>query len=973
MKRQVLILALLGGILSSLFSQQTYLEVYGQEQTDINSGNAILQLDPTTFVLGGEWNGIGFLAKVNFKGDLIDYFFLDNTISGNSAVLDMAFDPAGNIIATGECDHCVPGDTLKKVFTVATEPSLLLITSEIYEGNEPSNNQMFGPSIASKGNQLLLAASAGGGGLNFDDLALLSITANLDTLWTKTFNSCSNCGFDRVTDIVPTAAGYAVLVLNPFTDSLTLYHVDDSGDLIWKKRHPTVSGTTYSKLAYRSDVIYASGSEQIGNGSGGFIRRFSESSGNLLGSMAIDLPDVDDGTAGLQFADDGTLLAIHHRAQPNGFGTYQVSRIYRVDVATMQVLDFTEIPNPDVLTSMEAAAVVPLTDDGAEMAACGKRGFYDRSFFYSKNNEEPQPPGMGFDATPDTACAPATILLTNNFDSAISYEWELDGTVFSTEQNPPPVSVTGAGLHEIKMEAVTVSLNAIGNFTVESLPEIWNECAICDNKPDPYIVIKNPFGTVLYTSSWVESYPPVDLPVTFSMSATQSYKIEVWDRDAIGADDFFGVFTIFGNTDGGTFSLINPDDPDTPLTISFTTIPTIETETFSQMVLVYEPTATLLAGDILSAGPGNPAPPFYTWQWYLNGQPIPGATADTFSPTVGGSYAVAMVTPDCAALSNLVQFSPSLTSVNLETAMPLCFGDFSGAILATPIGGTPPYVYEWNPSDLSGDNPTNLPAGDYAVTVTDEQGQTATAQVTLVEPDPISASIDAESPACAGDSSGSILVTPTGGTGMFSYAWDPPALSGNHPVDLPEGSYTVTLTDENGCSAISALTLAAPDSLTATTESSPTGENLSIGTATVVPSGGTPPYSYSWNTVPVQTEPTATGLDHGDYSVTVTDANGCTLEASVTVELLIATHETEELGFKVYPNPTSGLVFIEMDVLFNGEAVVEIHDPTGRMLRREKVSGMPASIDMAGLPDGVFLLSVTTDGWRIVERVVVGH
>jgi hypothetical protein len=307
--------------------------------------------------------------------------------------------------------------------------------------------------------------------------------------------------------------------------------------------------------------------------------------------------------------------------------------------------------------------------------------------------------------------------------------------VFSNEQNPAPVTVAGAGTHEIKMDAVTGSQNTIGNFKVLSLPEIWNECPICDNKPDPYVVIKNAAGTTLYTSGWVESYPPVNLPVSFTMSTSQTYKIEVWDDDNIGADDFFGVFTIPGNSPGGTFSLINADDPDHPLTVSFSTTLITQTQTYSQMVLVYQPSASLLPGDILSATPGNPAPPFYTWQWYLNGQPIPGATADTLAPVIGGSYAVAMVTPGCSALSNLVQFNPAFTSVNLEPDMPFCAGDASGAILVTPIGGTPPYSYTWNPSNISGGNPEGLPAGDYAVTVTDALGQTATAQTTLTEPE----------------------------------------------------------------------------------------------------------------------------------------------------------------------------------------------------------------------------------------------
>jgi SprB-like repeat protein/type IX secretion system substrate protein len=971
MKRPVLILVLLAGIIPALYAQQTYLEVYGSVQTDINLSNEILQLTDTTFVLGGEWNGVGFLMKVNHKGTLLDYFFLDNTIPGNSAVTAMTLDPGGNIIATGECDHCAPGDSLKKIFTVATEPSLLLINSVIYAGVTPSNNQIYAPSIARKGNQLILAATTGGTGLNLEDIALFSITSNLDTLWRRTFNSCAGCSFDEVADIVPTSAGYAVLVVHG-TDSLTLYHVNENGTLIWKKRNPVPAGTIYTGLEYRAGTIYACGSEAAGGHPGGFIRRFSESDGSPAGSMSLSMAGMADEVAGLRFSNDGTLLAIHRRAQPNSFGSYSVSRIYRVNVAASQVIDFTEIPNPDVLTGITAASVVPLTDDGTEMAVCGSQGFYSRSFFFSKNGVEPPPPGVVFDVSPDTACGPATIVLTNNFAGANSYTWRLDGMVFSTEQNPAPVAVAGAGTHEIKLDVVTGSQNKISNFTVISLPEIWNECPICDNKPDPYVVIKDAAGTVLYTSAWVESYPPVALPVSFTMSTSQAYKIEVWDDDNIGADDFFGVFTIPGNSAGGTFSLINPDDPDTPLTISFSTTLITQTQTFSQMVLVYQPTASLLPSNILSATPGNPAPPFYTWQWYLNGQPIPGATADTLAPGIGGSYAVAMVTPGCSALSNLVQFNPAFTSVNLDPVMPLCAGDANGAILVTPIGGTPPYSYAWNPSNVSGGNPEGLPAGDYAVTVTDALGQSVTAQITLAEPEPLTTTFDSENLACAGDSSGAILVTPAGGTGPFSYAWVPPSLTGSNPADLPAGSYFVTVTDANGCTFMAGETLVEPPELTAGTESTPYLEGTTIlGTATVTAGGGTPPYTYVWSDPLEQTSQTAIDLEWGDYTVTVTDANGCTMEAMVSVDLVNATYELALAAFTIYPNPTSGLVFIETNTPVTGGGILEMSDPVGRVVRRDFFKKLPMALNLAELPDGLYLLSLKMGDGRIVKRVVV--
>ncbi len=972
MKRQVLTLALFVALLSNLFSQTTYHEVFGQLPNDLNRSNAILQIDSDTYVLGGEWNGVGFMIKVNHAGDIIDYFFLDNTIPGNSAILDMEFDPAGNIIATGECDHCAQTDTLQKVFTIATEPSLLLINSEIYDGAEPTNNQLFSPALVSKGNQLLIAATTGGTGLNFQDVSVFSITANLNAVWSKVYSSCSNCGFEEVKDITATSEGYAVLVLNAFTDSLTMYHLDNDGELLWKKRHSYVSGDAYSNLAFHNGVIYASGAESLGNETGGVIRRFSMSNGELIGSMSIDIQGVNDITAGIEFTNDGTLLSIHRRSQPNNFGTYSISRIYRIDVSLNQVIDFTEIPNPDVLTGIIAEDLVSITDDGIEFAACGRQGFFDtRSFFYSKNSEVPVPPGEIFEASPDTACSPATIVLSNNLLGATNYSWKLDGAEFSTAQNPDPLVLTGAGFHEISLDATTTSQNTISNFVVQSLPEIWNECPICDNKPDPYIKIKNQVGTTVYTSGWVEDYPPVQLSVSFSMSVDETYTLEVWDKDNIGDDDFFGDFTIPGNTTGGNFNFINSEDPSHPLTISFTATPTLATQSHNQTVLIYEPSISLIAGDILEANPGNPAPSFFTWQWYHNGQLIPGAVSATYSPIEGGEYAVAMVTLECSALSNTISYSAQFSGVNLDALDVLCNGTATGSISVITIGGTPPFIYEWNSAAASGSNPTNLPAGDYEVTVTDANGQEQIAQATIIEPPVITIETDLIHPACAGDTTGSISINAMGGTGSFSYVWDVPGTNSNNPTGLAAGIYTVTITDENACTEEATAILTEPDTLTASMSSTPEINNQADGMATVTPTGGTPPYVYEWGIDPPQDTQTATNLEAGTYTVIVVDANGCAIVVQVTVDMIVSTGEDMVGDWSVYPNPTTGLVFIENENWANKKVAIEIHDNAGRLIKKEKKRGALVSLDLTDLSDGIYLISMNIDGKKYVKRVSV--
>ncbi|MEK7253507.1 MAG: T9SS type A sorting domain-containing protein, partial [Bacteroidota bacterium] len=689
-----------------------------------------------------------------------------------------------------------------------------------------------------------------------------------------------------------------------------------------------------------------------------------------------------------------------------------------------------------------ATSVAPLSATGAEFAAGGFQSNPERSFFFSKNGIEPQPPGVLFSASPDTACAPATVVLTNNFTGALGYAWFLDGVQFSTQANPAPLQLPDGGAHVIKLDVQTSSTNKINTFTVNSLPEIWNECAFCDNKPDPFLRIKNAAGTVVYTSTWVESYPPVQLPVSFTMQANQSYKFEIWDDDNVGADDLFGTFNIPGNTPGGMFSLIHPEDPDNPLKITFTVTPTIATQSFTQNVVVFQPIATLTGGNVLQANPGNPAPSSYSFQWQLNGQNIPGATGSTYSPTATGSYTVTMLTPFCTAISDPVLFTVAF-SASIESTPPLCFGEASGSILVTPLGGTAPFTYAWNPATLSGSNPTNLPAGDYAVTLTDAQGLTTTLQTTLTEPAEIILSAEVTHPSCEGAANGSILLTISGGTGIdpttiswtptgtganpggllpgtysttvtdangcsefvevelvaeagiqvaatvtnvtcaggsdgsisltiaggiepYAFVWTPPIIG--NPTGLPAGNYVAIITDVNGCSAEISATITEPLPATASTTSTPhlsdSGTEV-LGTATVTTVGGTPPYTYLWSTSPPQTTQTATNLPTGDYSVTVTDGNGCTVVATAHVDFLSAAGEVAEVAVRVFPNPTNGQVFIEAEI--PGAVRLQVFDAAGRLVLSEEKSGLPCSLDLADLAEGMYLLKMEA-GQRI-ERV----
>ena len=289
--------------------------------------------------------------------------------------------------------------------------------------------------------------------------------------------------------------------------------------------------------------------------------------------------------------------------------------------------------------------------------------------------------------------------------------------------------------------------------------------------------------------------------------------------------------------------------------------------------------------------------PGYTYNW-APGNPAGDGTASVTGLTAG-TYTVTVTDANgCAATQSFTITQPvSALAVTPSSQTNIaCFGGASGsATVNTPTGGTPGYTYNWTPGNPAGDGTasvTGLTAGTYTVTVTDANGCTATQSFTITQP--VSALAVTPSSqtniACFGEASGSATVnTPTGGTPGYTYNWTPgnPTGDGTASVTgLSAGTYTVTVTDANGCSATQSFTITQPASALSTAtgggQTNVSCNGGTNGTASVSPSGGTPGYTYSWSPAG-GTSATASGLSAGTYTVTVTDANGCTATRTYTI------------------------------------------------------------------------------------------
>jgi hypothetical protein len=227
----------------------------------------------------------------------------------------------------------------------------------------------------------------------------------------------------------------------------------------------------------------------------------------------------------------------------------------------------------------------------------------------------------------------------------------------------------------------------------------------------------------------------------------------------------------------------------------------------------------------------------------------------------------------------------SLTATGQTLTNVSCFNGNNGSTRVTPGGGTSPYTYLWSPSSQSGQTATNFTAGIYTVTVTDANGCINTSTATITQPTALTTSGQTlTNVSCFNGNNGSVRVTPGGGTSPYTYLWSPSSQSGQTATNLTAGTYTVTVTDANGCSNSSTATVTQPTVLTA---SGQTVTNVSCfngnnGSARVTPGGGTSPYTYLWSPSS-QSGQTATNLTAGTYTVTVTDANGCSITSTATV------------------------------------------------------------------------------------------
>ncbi|MGM0529629.1 MAG: gliding motility-associated C-terminal domain-containing protein, partial [Bacteroidota bacterium] len=286
---------------------------------------------------------------------------------------------------------------------------------------------------------------------------------------------------------------------------------------------------------------------------------------------------------------------------------------------------------------------------------------------------------------------------------------------------------------------------------------------------------------------------------------------------------------------------------------------------------------------------GSGEPYSYLWSNGATSKDISGLMEGWYYVTVTDDYACTIEDSAYVALPPPLEFEKD--SSNYKGYGVSCYGKNDGFINITMTSGDGPYVFSWTgPDGFTSDESSidQLYAGEYIITVEDNNYCTVTDTTIMTQPDSLIMNLDISvsndggfNINCYGDSTGSIDVIPVNSVGDVDFFWTDGNMQANR-TGLPAGTYGVMIVDENYCSVDTVVTLTQPDSISITAEIvQPFCKDMPDGEITILPAGGIPAYSYLW--FDNSTSNYKDNVAAGEYWIEVTDANGCSIRDTIVV------------------------------------------------------------------------------------------
>ncbi|MFZ5551909.1 MAG: gliding motility-associated C-terminal domain-containing protein [Bacteroidota bacterium] len=312
-------------------------------------------------------------------------------------------------------------------------------------------------------------------------------------------------------------------------------------------------------------------------------------------------------------------------------------------------------------------------------------------------------------------------------------------------------------------------------------------------------------------------------------------------------------------------------------------------------------------------GSGGTGTLSYSW----NTTPVQtGQTASNLPP---GTWICTITDANsCTTTVSVTITEPTAISLTLSSTTPATCGQSDGSATVSASGGTGAITVTWNTTPgQTGLTANNLAAGTYVATATDANGCQVTLNVPVGNSGGPTVSLTSQTNVtCNGDADGTATISASGGTGTLTTTWNTtPSQTGTTATNLPAGTWIATVTDQAGCSNAISVTITQPAALSTSVSATPANCAAADGSATATVTGGTGSYSYAWSPSGGSAA-TASGLTAGNYTVIVTDGNGCSDTASTVVGTVTAANinagsdVTIEQGDSIQISATGGVSYV---------------------------------------------------------------
>ncbi|MGC9331445.1 MAG: gliding motility-associated C-terminal domain-containing protein [Bacteroidales bacterium] len=457
--------------------------------------------------------------------------------------------------------------------------------------------------------------------------------------------------------------------------------------------------------------------------------------------------------------------------------------------------------------------------------------------------------------------------------------------------SPPPIQVN-AGSDRIICDGASTVLGGSPTATSGNPPYIydWTPAGSLDNAASAnptanpttdqqyVVIVEDMDGCLGADTVFVEIDPPMDL--SFIVVDAQCYGEASGEATVTvtgGTPSYFYSWshslgsstTVTGLQAGITYTVTVQDSVGC---IEFADVEVGEPDELQLNADVTDCACGFTNGEIALSPSGGTAPYEINWATGDSGPVISGLAPGYYPFTLTDDHG-------CVLTDSIFVGATGNNTVTLQqTDFILCYGETTASLVADMPDGYMPLTFEWSGSSSTGPTATGLGAGMYSVSVTDTYGCSGEASLEITQPPVLGLNIIPSDIPCAGGSDGEAEAIVNGGTPPYSYLWSEGSTT-SIVTGLVEGNYSLTVTDDNGCTVTETCTIYMPDSpvqvyVSASNVSCPGGAD---GSASATAMGGTPPYHYIWyeGGGAIANGENLTGLPAGDYSVEARDDNDC--------------------------------------------------------------------------------------------------